>query len=114
VVVRVNDRGPYVGSRVLDLSQAARDRLGRFGVARVTVTPIASRRLAARGPMNRDTSAAPTLPSAATDRPVLAASTTGHPHRGAVARLAAGTLLSASCGLSLLRDRRSVGRSPLS
>lgn len=37
VVVRVNDRGPYVRGRVLDLSRAAAARLGmlRAGVARV-------------------------------------------------------------------------------
>jgi rare lipoprotein A len=46
VVVRVNDRGPYVGDRILDLSRAARDRLGGFGVARVSVTPVARRRVA--------------------------------------------------------------------
>jgi rare lipoprotein A len=48
VVVRVNDRGPYVSGRVLDLSKAARDELGHFGVARVTVTPIRTRRVAVR------------------------------------------------------------------
>lgn len=37
VVVRVNDRGPYVGRRGLDLSEAAARRLGmrEDGVARV-------------------------------------------------------------------------------
>jgi rare lipoprotein A len=39
VVVRVNDRGPFVPGRDLDLSQAAAERLGliRAGVARVLV-----------------------------------------------------------------------------
>ena len=41
VVVRVNDRGPYVGSRVLDLSHAAARVLGFEGVAHVTATPLA-------------------------------------------------------------------------
>jgi rare lipoprotein A len=42
VVVRVNDRGPYVRGRGIDLSQAAADRLGfrREGVARVQVTRL--------------------------------------------------------------------------
>jgi rare lipoprotein A len=40
VVVRVNDRGPYVGDRVLDLSHAAAVQLGFDGVAVVTATPI--------------------------------------------------------------------------
>jgi rare lipoprotein A len=51
VVVRVNDRGPYVSGRVLDLSKAARDELGHFGVARVTVTPVRTRRVAVRRPV---------------------------------------------------------------
>ena len=43
VVVRVNDRGPYVGHRVLDLSHAAAQRLGYEGVEQVTATPVALR-----------------------------------------------------------------------
>jgi len=37
VVVRVNDRGPFVGSRIADLSQAAASQIGmmRRGIARV-------------------------------------------------------------------------------
>lgn len=48
VVVRINDRGPYVSGRVLDLSAAARAGLGFSGVARVTATPVAERRVAVR------------------------------------------------------------------
>jgi len=42
VVVRVNDRGPYGKSRVIDVSRAAAERLGfvRAGVARVRVTVV--------------------------------------------------------------------------
>jgi len=42
VVVRVNDRGPYLRGRGIDLSQAAAERLGfrREGVARVRVTRL--------------------------------------------------------------------------
>ena len=43
VVVRVNDRGPYVGDRVLDLSRAAAQALGYSGVAHVTATPVGLR-----------------------------------------------------------------------
>lgn len=43
VVVRINDRGPYVGARVLDLSHAAAQRLGYEGVERVTATPVVRR-----------------------------------------------------------------------
>ncbi|MEY4536453.1 MAG: hypothetical protein RL171_604, partial [Pseudomonadota bacterium] len=37
VVVRVNDRGPYIRGRLIDLSRAAADLIGitRSGVARV-------------------------------------------------------------------------------
>lgn len=39
VVLRVNDRGPFVGSRIADLSQAAASYLGmmRRGIARVRI-----------------------------------------------------------------------------
>lgn len=42
MVVRVNDRGPFVGDRVIDLSKAAAQQLGyaRQGVARVRVKYI--------------------------------------------------------------------------
>ena len=42
VVVRINDRGPFVESRIIDLSHAAAVRLGmvRSGVAPVTVEVI--------------------------------------------------------------------------
>jgi len=35
VIVRVNDRGPYVSSRILDLSRSAAERLGITGTGRV-------------------------------------------------------------------------------
>lgn len=42
VVVRINDRGPYVRGRGIDLSQRAAERIGlnRSGVARVSVTRL--------------------------------------------------------------------------
>ncbi|MFN2539865.1 MAG: septal ring lytic transglycosylase RlpA family protein [Mycobacteriales bacterium] len=43
VVVRINDRGPYVGARILDLSRAAASAIGFSGVAHVTATPIGER-----------------------------------------------------------------------
>src|SRR3954451_6399241 len=45
VVVRVNDRGPYVGGRILDLSRAAANAIGFDGVAHVTAPPIGTRRV---------------------------------------------------------------------
>ena len=42
VVVRINDRGPFTGGRVIDLTQGAAERIGmiRSGVARVKVTVV--------------------------------------------------------------------------
>ncbi len=42
VVVRINDRGPFVGGRVIDVSRAAASQLGFIGsgTARVRVTAI--------------------------------------------------------------------------
>jgi peptidoglycan lytic transglycosylase len=42
VVVRINDRGPYVGGRVIDLTQGAAERIGMIhsGTASVRVTVI--------------------------------------------------------------------------
>lgn len=39
VVVRINDRGPYVGKRIIDLSKGAAQRIGMVndGVGRVTL-----------------------------------------------------------------------------
>lgn len=42
VIVRINDRGPYVDGRIIDLSQAAAYRLGMMldGIAMVQVIPL--------------------------------------------------------------------------
>ncbi|MFN0265347.1 septal ring lytic transglycosylase RlpA family protein [Tepidamorphus sp. 3E244] len=42
VVVRINDRGPYAGGRIIDLSRAAAQRLGlmQSGTAPVSVTIV--------------------------------------------------------------------------
>jgi peptidoglycan lytic transglycosylase len=42
VVVRINDRGPFVGGRVIDVTQGAAERLGMIhsGVASVKVTVV--------------------------------------------------------------------------
>jgi rare lipoprotein A len=37
VVVRINDRGPYSGGRVIDLSQASAQAIGLSGVGSVTL-----------------------------------------------------------------------------
>jgi len=42
VLVRINDRGPFAGSRVIDLSKAAASEIGlvKSGVARVRVEAV--------------------------------------------------------------------------
>ncbi|MEO6395552.1 MAG: septal ring lytic transglycosylase RlpA family protein [Devosia sp.] len=42
VQVRINDRGPYVGGRIIDLSKAAATRLGimQSGTAKVCLTQV--------------------------------------------------------------------------
>jgi len=67
--VRVNDRGPFIEGRIIDLSKAAADQLGygRAGVARVRVryigpagkTPFDQRRMIAAAPPAPQTRHAP-------------------------------------------------------
>ena len=40
VVVRINDRGPFVGGRIIDLTPAAAHAIGLSGLASVTVTVV--------------------------------------------------------------------------
>ncbi len=40
VVVRVNDRGPFRGGRIIDLSRAAARAIGASGVTRVSVEAL--------------------------------------------------------------------------
>lgn len=42
IVVRINDRGPFVKGRIIDLSRAAADQLGfvSAGVTRVSIEPV--------------------------------------------------------------------------
>ena len=40
VVVRINDRGPFVGGRVIDLSYASARAIGMSGTARVTLARL--------------------------------------------------------------------------
>lgn len=40
IVVRINDRGPFVGGRVIDLSKASARAIGVAGVARVVVARL--------------------------------------------------------------------------
>lgn len=51
VVVRINDRGPFVGGRVIDLSKAAAAQIGMLGTgtAKVRITPAGGGALGALG-----------------------------------------------------------------
>lgn len=40
VVVRINDRGPYVGQRVIDLSKASAQAIGIAGVGKVSIARL--------------------------------------------------------------------------
>lgn len=40
IVVRINDRGPFVGGRVIDLSKASARAIGVAGVAKVVVARL--------------------------------------------------------------------------
>jgi rare lipoprotein A len=56
VELRINDRGPFVGGRILDVSQAAAERLGGVGAGvfpvrlRVIALPDGTREAGARSP----------------------------------------------------------------
>jgi len=39
ITVTINDRGPYIKSRLIDLTPSAAHALGFSGLARVSVTP---------------------------------------------------------------------------
>lgn len=119
VVVRVNDRGPYVGSRILDLSHAAARAIGYDGVAQVTATPVVTRTVAIRPrPARPVATPAPVVAEAAVAQPVVlpvrpsaapqlatAADVSSPP-----ALVAEGALLAAAgaIGLAGLRRRRSA------
>lgn len=116
VVVRINDRGPYVSDRVLDLSSAARAGLGFSGVAQVTATPVDLRRVpvrralparrpgAAHRPLPRPTPVATAVPSspAVTLAAAPAAAVGGHADQLGLALVGA-----SGAGLAWARRRRS-------
>ena len=45
VVVRINDRGPFVGGRVIDLTPAAAHAIGFSGLAPVTLSVVSRRHI---------------------------------------------------------------------
>jgi rare lipoprotein A len=42
VIVRINDRGPYINGRIIDLTPAGARAIGSSGLARVELTVLAS------------------------------------------------------------------------
>src|SRR6187200_3068478 len=42
VIVRINDRGPYIKGRIIDLTPAGAKAIGSSGLARVTLTVLQS------------------------------------------------------------------------
>src|SRR5450432_422177 len=71
LVVRVNDRGPFVGGRIIDLSHAAAQELGydRAGTAHVRVRYVGPAPLAGPEAAVRYARAAPATPPMAARRP---------------------------------------------
>ena len=43
VVLRINDRGPFVRGRIIDVTPAAASAIGMSGLAQVTLTVVGSR-----------------------------------------------------------------------
>jgi rare lipoprotein A len=67
VVVRINDRGPFIGGRIIDLSKAAAASIGMIdaGTAKVRVTTAGGSALAALGEATAKAKAGATLAAAA-------------------------------------------------
>lgn len=62
VTVTVNDRGPYVGSRVLDLSKAAARAIGMTGIAKVVCYDAGRNHTVASSATRTTTTASAALP----------------------------------------------------
>jgi rare lipoprotein A len=93
VVVRVNDRGPFTGGRVIDLSYAAAHKLGMVQAGQAEV--LVERVFAAEAPV----SPFPAAPSTASASPVAApapAPTTAAPVNATVAAASSAAATSAS------------------
>jgi rare lipoprotein A len=106
VVVRVNDRGPYVRGRELDLSRGARQALGFYGVTRVTITPVRSKRVPVAPPRPRPVvTVSLRAASAVAPSPLPAASTSSSSPALPASTLVLAGLGLAACGLRLRQLR---------
>ena len=68
VVVRVNNRGPFVNTRIMDLSPAAAARIGMNGTAKVQVQVLADESIAVKNATIGTTQSAP-VEEAVVERP---------------------------------------------
>ncbi|MCB2096545.1 MAG: septal ring lytic transglycosylase RlpA family protein [Parvularculaceae bacterium] len=77
IVVRVNDRGPFVDDRVIDLSHAAADELGFTGkgLARVRVRYVGEAEVTSLAALPGDKSAKPAATRVARTKPALSPQT---------------------------------------
>jgi rare lipoprotein A len=75
-IVRVNDRGPFRGNRVIDLSHGAADQLGftQQGTAKVRVRYLGEAEVHGRAAMPGETAPAPKVAMTREASPLLAAS----------------------------------------
>lgn len=118
VVVRINDRGPYVAGRILDLSRAARNALGYDGVAFVTATPVETKQVAVRRPVVRPrvlaVRSAPIASPSPSAQPIVAPpavqAAVDQAPTAPVVGLAAGLVTVAGAGLVCARRRRTRSR----
>ncbi len=107
VVVRINDRGPYVGGRILDLSRAAKDVLGYDGVGYVTATPVARKTITVVDQQALARQRAARAAEVAAQARAARARRTAAAHREAVARRAAAARTQA-----LAAERENADRGP--
>lgn len=84
VVVRVNNRGPFVNTRIMDLSPAAAQRIGLNGQGKIQVQVMADESAAVKAAtLGTNTQAAPVaaettaVATTAVETPVVAPATTG-------------------------------------
>ncbi|MBQ9471342.1 MAG: septal ring lytic transglycosylase RlpA family protein [Bacteroidales bacterium] len=75
-VVRVNDRGPFVADRIIDLSKSAAERLGFIGagIAEVRIEAISADEAASASPITAPKTTSPTTstPTASAAHPAVA------------------------------------------
>jgi rare lipoprotein A len=98
VIVRVNDRGPFVATRELDVSKAAGEALGMIatGTARVSIRKLAATDTQPTGPVTGTaTGSATAIADAKTDTPAVATSGTVITPAGSVTPAASVTPVSA-------------------